>query len=151
MRARSSSGRDKDLVADLPHHRRARPAPASRSPTSVDEGVKGVDFLYTDVWVSMGEDPSVWAERIKLLKPYQVNMADLVEAPGTRHVKFMHCLPAFHDRKTKVGEEMFEQFGLDGMEVTERRLRVRALDRVGPGREPDAHDQGRHGRDARAS
>ncbi len=81
------------------------------------EGVKDVDFLYTDVWVSMGEDPSVWEERVRLLKPYQVN-ADLVALSGNPGVKFLHCLPAFHDRETKVGEEMYERFGLDGMEVT---------------------------------
>jgi ornithine carbamoyltransferase len=81
------------------------------------EGVKGVDFIYTDVWVSMGEDKSVWDERVKLLKPYQVNQ-DLIDASGNPHVKFMHCLPAFHDRNTTVGEEMYERFGLDGMEVT---------------------------------
>ena len=81
------------------------------------EGVKGVDFLYTDVWVSMGEETSVWDERVKLLKPYQVN-TELVAKTGNPQVKFMHCLPAFHDRHTKVGEEMFERFGLDGMEVT---------------------------------
>jgi len=81
------------------------------------EGVRGVDFLYTDVWVSMGEDPAVWEERIRLLKPYQVN-ADLVELTGNPAVKFLHCLPAFHDRATKVGEEMYQRFGLDGMEVT---------------------------------
>jgi ornithine carbamoyltransferase len=80
-------------------------------------GVKDVDFIYTDVWVSMGEDASVWDERVKLLKPYQVNK-ELIAASGNPHVKFMHCLPAFHDRNTKVGEEMFEKFGLDGMEVT---------------------------------
>jgi ornithine carbamoyltransferase len=80
-------------------------------------GVKGVDYLYTDVWVSMGEDKSVWGERIKLLKPYQIN-ADLVEKTGNPRVKFMHCLPAFHDRNTKVGEEMFQKYGMDGMEVT---------------------------------
>ncbi len=82
------------------------------------EGVRGVDFLYTDVWVSMGEDPSVWEERVKLLKPYQVNGA-LVELTGNPAVKFLHCLPAFHDRRTKVGEEMYQRFGLDGMEVTD--------------------------------
>jgi ornithine carbamoyltransferase len=82
------------------------------------EGVKGVDFLYTDVWVSMGEDPSVWEERVTLLRPYQVNAA-LVELTGNPAVKFMHCLPAFHDRQTKVGEEMYQRFGLDGMEVTD--------------------------------
>jgi ornithine carbamoyltransferase len=81
------------------------------------EGVKGADYLYTDVWVSMGEDKSVWEERIKLLKPYQIN-AELIEKTGNPRVKFMHCLPAFHDRNTKVGEEMFQKFGLDGMEVT---------------------------------
>jgi ornithine carbamoyltransferase len=81
------------------------------------EGVKGVDYLYTDVWVSMGEDKSVWDERVALLTPYQVN-AELVAKTGNPQVKFLHCLPAFHDRHTKVGEEMFERFGLDGMEVT---------------------------------
>ena len=65
----------------------------------------------------MGEDPSVWDERVKLLKPYQVN-SELVEKTGNPAVKFLHCLPAFHDRETKVGEEMYERFGLDGMEVT---------------------------------
>ena len=81
-------------------------------------GVKGVDFLYTDVWVSMGEPDSVWGERIKLLKPYQVNMA-LVEATGNPHVKFMHCLPAYHSRETEVGEEIYQKFGLESMEVTD--------------------------------
>jgi ornithine carbamoyltransferase len=65
----------------------------------------------------MGEDPSVWEERVKLLLPYQVNAA-LVERTGNPAVKFMHCLPAFHDRETKVGEEIYQRFGLDGMEVT---------------------------------
>src|SRR5687768_18086599 len=83
-----------------------------------DEGVKGVDYLYTDVWVSMGEEKSVWDERVKLLLPYQVNAA-LVGRTGNPQVKFMHCLPAFHDRHTKVGQEMFERFQLDGMEVTD--------------------------------
>jgi ornithine carbamoyltransferase len=81
------------------------------------EGVKGADFLYTDVWVSMGEPDSAWEERIKLLKPYQVN-AELIEKTGNPAVKFMHCLPAFHDRETEVGEEMYQKFGMDGMEVT---------------------------------
>jgi ornithine carbamoyltransferase len=84
----------------------------------VEEGVKGVDFLYTDVWVSMGEPDSVWEERISLLKPYQVN-ADVVKKTGNPKVKFLHCLPAFHNRETKVGEDIFKKFGLDGMEVTE--------------------------------
>jgi ornithine carbamoyltransferase len=84
----------------------------------VGEGVAGVDFLYTDVWVSMGEDKDVWAERIKLLTPYQVN-TDVVAATGNPDVKFMHCLPAFHNRDTKVGEEIFQQYGMDGLEVTD--------------------------------
>jgi ornithine carbamoyltransferase len=84
----------------------------------VEEGVKGVDFLYTDVWVSMGEAKEVWDERIKLLKPYQVNM-DVVKKTGNPKVKFMHCLPAFHNRETKVGEEIFQKSGLDGLEVAE--------------------------------
>lgn len=82
------------------------------------EGVDGVDFLYTDVWVSMGEDPSVWEERVTLLKPYQVNR-EIVDLTGNPDVAFLHCLPAFHDRRTKVGEEIWERFGLDGMEVTD--------------------------------
>ena len=85
---------------------------------NVDDAVKGVDFLYTDVWVSMGEPDSVWTDRIKLLKPYQVNL-DVIKKTGNKGVKFLHCLPAFHNRETKVGEEIFQKFGLDGMEVTE--------------------------------
>ena len=81
-------------------------------------GVKGCDFLYTDVWVSMGEPESVWKERIELLKPYQVNAA-LMAATGNPACKFMHCLPAYHNRETKVGEEVYQKFGLDGVEVTE--------------------------------
>ena len=85
----------------------------------VAEGVKGADFLYTDVWVSMGEPDSVWAERVKLLKPYQIN-AQAMEMTGNPDVKFMHCLPAFHNADTVVGKEMEEKFGLaDGLEVTE--------------------------------
>ena len=82
------------------------------------EAVKGVDFLYTDVWVSMGEPESVWEERIRLLKPYQVN-SDIVDKTGNPDVRFLHCLPAFHNRETKAGEEIFQKYGLDGMEVTE--------------------------------
>jgi ornithine carbamoyltransferase len=80
--------------------------------------VKGVDYLYTDVWVSMGEDPGVWEERIKLLKPYQIN-GEILKKTGNPQVKFLHCLPAFHNRETKVGAEIFEKYGLDGMEVTD--------------------------------
>ncbi|HOS15634.1 MAG TPA: ornithine carbamoyltransferase [Bacteroidales bacterium] len=84
----------------------------------VEEAVKGVDFLYTDVWVSMGEPAEVWKERIKLLKPYQVNM-DVVKKTGNPKVKFLHCLPAFHNRETVVGEEIYQKYGLEAMEVTE--------------------------------
>ena len=137
-----------DLVKQCQADRRATPAPGSPSPTIPRRASRASDFIYTDVWVSMGEDESVWDERVKLLKPYQVN-AELIAASGNPHVKFMHCLPAFHDRNTKVGEEMFERFGLDGMEVTNDVFESPARDRLGPGREPDAHDQGRHGRHAR--
>ena len=84
----------------------------------VAEGVKGVDFLYTDVWVSMGEPEAVWAERINLLKPYQVNQ-DVVAKTGNPQVKFMHCLPAFHNLETEVGRDIHKKFGLEAMEVTE--------------------------------
>ena len=82
------------------------------------EECAGVDFLCTDVWVSMGEDASVWRERIELLLPYQVNQ-DLIKLTGNPDVKFMHCLPAFHDRSTKVGGQISEKFGLDALEVTD--------------------------------
>jgi len=84
----------------------------------VEEGVKGVDFLYTDVWLSLGEPAEKWEERIRLMKPYQVNM-NVIKLTGNPKVKFLHCLPAFHNRETKVGEEIFKKYGLDGMEVTE--------------------------------
>ena len=84
----------------------------------VDEGVKGCDFIYTDVWVSMGEPEAVWKERIDLLRPYQVN-ADLMRRTGNPACKFMHCLPAYHNLETKVGRDVHEKFGLDGIEVTE--------------------------------
>jgi ornithine carbamoyltransferase len=85
----------------------------------LQEGVAGADFLYTDVWVSMGEPDSVWEERINLLKPYQVN-ARAMEMTGNPDVKFLHCLPAFHNADTTIGAEMAEKFGLDnGLEVTE--------------------------------
>lgn len=84
----------------------------------VAEGVKNADVIYTDVWVSMGEAAEVWAERIKLLKPYQVNM-EMLKLTGNPKVKFMHCLPAFHDLKTTVGKEIYEKYGLESMEVTD--------------------------------
>ncbi len=85
---------------------------------NVKEAVKDADFLYTDVWVSMGEPDEVWDERIKLLLPFQVNM-DVIKATGNPDVKFLHCLPAFHNRETTVGEEIFQKFGLEAMEVSE--------------------------------
>ncbi len=85
---------------------------------NIKNGVKGCDFLCTDVWVSMGEAESVWKERIELLKPYQVNK-DAMEKTGNPHVKFMHCLPAFHNRETIIGEDIYQKFGLEAMEVTE--------------------------------
>jgi len=80
--------------------------------------VKGVDFIHTDVWVSMGEPKEVWKERIKLLLPYQVNAA-LMKASGNPQVKFMHCLPAFHDTETKLGKQIADEYGItNGLEVT---------------------------------
>ncbi|MDF2879912.1 MAG: ornithine carbamoyltransferase [Clostridiaceae bacterium] len=85
---------------------------------NVAEGVKNADVLYTDVWVSMGEAPEVWESRIKLLTPYQVN-AEMIKLTENSKVIFEHCLPAFHDLKTKVGREIHEKFGLTAMEVTD--------------------------------
>jgi ornithine carbamoyltransferase len=84
----------------------------------VEEAVKDCDFLYTDVWVSMGEPESVWAERIALLLPYQVNRR-VMELTGNTSCRFLHCLPANHNRETKTGEEIYRKFGLEAMEVTE--------------------------------
>ncbi|GMQ47746.1 ornithine carbamoyltransferase [Vibrio sp. 10N] len=83
----------------------------------VQAGVKDCDFLYTDVWVSMGESAEAWEERIAVMKPYQVNMA-MLEATGNKNVKFMHCLPAFHDDQTTIGKEIADKYGLNGLEVT---------------------------------
>jgi ornithine carbamoyltransferase len=85
---------------------------------SVEAAVAGADFVYTDVWVSMGEPKEAWAERVALLRPYQVNAA-LLRATGNPGVKFMHCLPALHNRETRLGEALFQEFGLEGAEVTE--------------------------------
>lgn len=84
----------------------------------LDSGVKGCDFLCTDVWVSMGEPKEVWKERISLLKPYQINK-EAMEKTGNPGVKFMHCLPAFHNRETIIGEDTYQKYGLEAMEVTE--------------------------------
>ncbi len=86
--------------------------------TSPSEGVKGVDFIYTDVWVSMGEPDEVWKDRIAKLLPYQVN-SELMSKTENPKTKFMHCLPAFHNTDTKVGQEIYEKFGISAMEVTD--------------------------------
>jgi len=108
---------DKELVATA---RRIADQTGARITITDDlgKGVKGCDFLYTDVWVSMGEPEKVWQERINLLKPYQVN-GDALQKTGNPRVKFMHCLPAFHNRETTIGEEIYRKFGLEAMEVTE--------------------------------
>ncbi len=85
---------------------------------NVAAGVKDVDFIYTDVWVSMGEAEEVWKERTTLLKPYQVNK-EMMALTGNNKTKFMHCLPAFHNRETVIGEDIYQKYGLNGMEVTE--------------------------------
>ena len=85
---------------------------------NVDEGVKGVDFIYTDVWVSMGEPDEVWKERMAIMMPYQVN-AEMMKKTGNPKTKFLHCLPSFHNRETKVGEEIYQKFGVEAMEVTD--------------------------------
>ncbi len=85
---------------------------------NVDAGVKGCDFLSTDVWVSMGEADAVWKERIERLQPYQINAA-VMKKTGNPHVRFLHCLPAFHDCDTEIGKEISRKFGLDAMEVTD--------------------------------
>jgi len=85
---------------------------------NVAKGVKDCDFICTDVWVSMGESKDVWQERINLLKPYQVNAA-VMEKTGNPEVKFLHCLPAYHNRETGVGEEIYQAYGMEALEVTE--------------------------------
>ena len=84
----------------------------------VQEGVQGCDFLYTDVWVSMGESKDAWDERVKMMTPYQINM-DMIKKTGNPDVKFMHCLPAFHNDETTVGAEVAEKYNMKGLEVTE--------------------------------
>lgn len=85
---------------------------------SIKDAVRDVDFLYTDVWVSMGEPASAWEERIRLLRPFQVNK-ETVKLTGNQNVKFLHCLPAFHNRETGIGEEMYQKYGIDSMEVSD--------------------------------
>ena len=83
-----------------------------------EKGVAGCDFVHTDVWVSMGEPAEKWGERIGLLKRYRVTAA-LMRATGNPGAKFMHCLPAFHDRRTTKGEELFAKYGMEGLEVSD--------------------------------
>ena len=85
---------------------------------NLEEGVKDCDFLYTDVWMSMGESGQVWKERIELLRPYQINK-EVMKMTDNPKVKIMHCLPAFHNRETTIGEDIYQKFGLESMEVTE--------------------------------
>jgi len=85
---------------------------------NVEKAVKGCDFLYTDVWVSMGEPEEAWEKRIRLLTPYQVNMK-VLEMTGNANVKFLHCLPAFHNTETIIGKDIYHKFGIDSMEVTD--------------------------------
>lgn len=106
---------------DLVARARARAAESGATVTVTSDpqlAVESVDFVYTDVWVSMGEPEEAWRERIALMAPYQVNAA-LMQASNNPEVKFLHCLPAFHNRETVVGEEIFQKYGLDGLEVSE--------------------------------
>jgi ornithine carbamoyltransferase len=110
--------------------------------SDVAEGAKDASVIYTDIWVSMGEPDELWGKRIELMRPYQVNEKMFeVAAPDAI---FMHCLPSFHDRKTTIGEKIFEKYGLPELEVNKRRLRGPAFARLRRGREPNAYDQGRH-------
>ena len=84
----------------------------------VDSGVKGCDFLYSDVWVSMGEPEDVWQERINLLTPYRID-SEMMRKTGNERCAFLHCLPSFHNRDTIIGEKMYQRFGLECMEVSD--------------------------------
>jgi ornithine carbamoyltransferase len=115
--------RPPDDVVEMAHELAARSGARITITEEVAEGVKGADFVHTDVWVSMGEPKEVWSERAAQLAPYQVN-ADLLAATGNPKVKFMHCLPAFHDAATVVGAEIAEATGMpDGLEVTDEVFR----------------------------
>jgi ornithine carbamoyltransferase len=108
----------RDEIADLAREVGAETGAAITITDNVEEAVKGADFLLTDVWVSMGESDEVWKQRIDLLLPYQVN-AKTMELTGNPNVKFMHCLPAFHNTDTEVGKQIYDKYGLDALEVTE--------------------------------
>jgi ornithine carbamoyltransferase len=107
-----------DEIVDLARSVAAETGAVISITEDVEQAVQGCDVLLTDVWVSMGEPAEAWGERIELLTPYQVN-AETMRATGNPDVKFMHCLPAFHNTETKVGSEIFERFGLEALEVTE--------------------------------
>ena len=108
-------------VASVAEHARRIAADTGARITQTDDvdgGVAGVDFVYTDVWVSMGEPKEVWDERIERLRGFQVTM-DLLRKTGNSAVRFLHCLPAFHDRNTLVGEEIYQRTGMTALEVTD--------------------------------
>jgi ornithine carbamoyltransferase len=108
----------RDEIVELARSTAAQTGAQITITDDVDEAVQGADVLLTDVWVSMGESDDVWAERIRLLTPYQVN-AEAMAKTGNPDAKFMHCLPAFHNTETEVGKEIFEKFGMSALEVTE--------------------------------
>ena len=110
-------------VQQLARERAAESGARITLTTDLDEALPGADFVYTDVWVSMGEPKEVWEERARLLLPYQVNRAAM-ERTGNGHAKFLHCLPAYQDKKTVVGRQIMEHVGLDdGLEVTDEVFR----------------------------
>jgi ornithine carbamoyltransferase len=108
----------RDEIVELARSTAAQTGAQITITDDVDEAVQGADVLLTDVWVSMGESDDVWAERIRLLTPYQVN-AEAMAKTGNPDAKFMHCLPAFHNTETEGGKEIFEKFGMSALEVTE--------------------------------
>lgn len=108
----------KQQIVDYSHAIAAETGASVTLTEDIDLAVKGCDFIYTDVWVSMGEPEEKWAERIEMLLPYQVN-SGVMEKTGNPNVKFMHCLPAFHNTETSVGKKIQQAFGLDCMEVTD--------------------------------
>ena len=116
--ASPSSLRPRDEIVELARSVAEETGAKITLTEDVAEAVNGCDVLLTDVWVSMGEPADAWAERIELLKPYQVN-AETMAASGNPDVKFMHCLPAFHNTETQVGREIYETYGMESLEVTE--------------------------------
>ena len=108
----------RDEIVELARSTAAETGATITITEDVAEAVAGADVLLTDVWVSMGEADEVWTERIELLTPYQVN-AEKMALTGNPDVKFMHCLPAFHNEDTEVGKEIYEKFGMEALEVTE--------------------------------